>query len=465
MFLKFKSSKTVGSVAMGFGILFSGLLNMTSSVHILTETGVFDGFFASLSGNPIIGYLTGFAISFVLQSSSATVGILQAFSMAGGLTFQSVYPVILGIYLGDCLTTAMVCSIGAGTEARRVGIFNVFYNLSETVIVFVLVGVLHMTGVLNGIWTEPIYSGGIANMNTVFNTVCAAIILPFIGIFEKAVMKIVGRKPPRGTQAKQNPCADVLSELNPVFFTSPALAFKGCYDVLCRMFDLSEENINKAFGLLHRYDENTFREVVETEDNIDLMADKVSKYLLDFSPRIKTDLHVQIMDQYYKVVTEFERLGDHAMNIAETAQRVHANDTKFSEEALKELDVLREIIGHIMDYTTLAFKRRSVEAARHIEPLEEVVDDAVNALRDNHLKRLREGKCNEITGTDFLELLSDIERISDVCSNVGVATVARVEPQYADKAHGYISSLHQGADEKFNEEYHEAHDRYFAMLG
>ena len=462
MFLKFKSSKTIGSVAMGFGILFSGLLNMTASVHVLTESGVFDPFFASLSDNPLIGYLTGFVIAFILQSSSATVGILQAFSMAGGFTFSSIYPVILGIYLGDCLTTAMVCSIGANKEAKRVGAVNVLYNLCETVVVFVLVGIGHGTGLLRGLWSAPIFSGGIANTNTVFNSICAVIILPFVGILEKAAEKIVKDKKARGGTSE--PYGDLLSELNPVFITSPAIAFRGCYDVLCKMYDLSVENIRRAFALIRNYDEDSAAKINEVEDCIDLMADKVSKYLLDISPSVKQDLHVHIMDQYYKVVTEFERLGDHATNIAETAADMNKNQNTFSEEAMRELYVLEEILCHIFDYTTLAFKRRDVESARHIEPLEEVVDDMVNALRDNHLARMRSGLCNGVSGTDFLNILSDAERISDVCSNVGVATVARVEPEYADKAHGYISSLHQGANQEFNKEYELAHERYFSLL-
>lgn len=459
MFLKFNQAKTVGTVAMGFGILFSGLINMTSSVHVLTESGVFDPFFASLSGNPVIGYLTGFIIAFILQSSSATVGILQAFSMGGGLTFGAIYPVILGIYLGDCLTTAMVCSIGANREAKRVGIVNVLYNLSETVIVFVLVGIGHATGLLDKLWAAPIFSGGIANTNTIFNSLCAAILLPFVGIYEKASLKISKRD-----KTAVNPYEELFNELNPVFLTSPAMAFRGCYDVLCKMLDLSRENIEKAFSLFRHFDDRKYKEIMETEDYIDIMTDKVSKYLLDISPNIKQDLHVHIMDQYYKVVTEFERLGDHAVNIAESADKMHKNDAVFSEQAVKEIRTLEDIIGHIMDYTTIAFKRRDVQSARHIEPLEEVVDDMVNALRDHHLARLREGKCSVVSGTAFLDILSDIERISDVCSNVGVATVARVEPEFADKVHDYISALHQGNDELFNKEYQTAHERYFSMI-
>lgn len=459
MFLKLKHSRTVGTIAIGFGILFSGLLNMTSSVSVLSSTGVFNPYFESLGNNPLIGYLTGFVIAFILQSSSATVGILQAFAMTGGLTFKAVYPVILGIYLGDCLTTAMVCSIGAKPEAKRVGVVNVLYNLGETVTVFLFMTVLHKIGVLDGVWNEPINSGGIANMNTIFNLGCSFVLMPFIGYAEKLSYRII-----KGDPAEQNPYAELLESLNPVFFTSPALAFKSCYNVLCKMLDLSRENIGRAMMLIKKFDREQFESVVKNEEYIDMMTDRMSKYLLGLSPYAKTEDQVRIMDQYYKIVTEFERLGDHAMNIAETAEEMHKRKTAFSPEAVRELRITEDLIAKILGFTEVAFKKRDVEAARHIEPLEEVVDDMVNALRDHHLKRLREGKCSVEAESCFLNLLSDIERISDVCSNVGVATVARVHPELAEQAHDYISSLHQGDNDDFNREYHEEHERYFEKL-
>jgi len=460
MFLKFGAARTVGTVAMGFGILFTGLLNMTASVSILSSSGVFNPYFESLGNNPLIGYLTGFAIAFILQSSSATVGILQAFSMTGGLTFKAVYPVILGIYLGDCLTTAMVCSIGAKPEAKRVGVVNVIYNLGETVTVFTVMTVLHELGVLDSVWNEPIYSGGIANMNTCFNLGCSFVLMPFMGLAEKASRKIIKDEP-----AKNNPYAELLSSLNPVFFTSPAIAFRGCYNVLLKMFDLSQNNIMRSLDLIEHYDEKVMEKVREDEEYIDMMTDSVSKYLLAISPHIKSDLHVSILDQYYKVVTEFERLGDHALNMAETAENMNREKVKFSETAMKELRVLRELISEILDLTQHAFEKRDIVSASKIEPLEEVVDDMVNALREHHLKRLKTGECSIDSEAYFLNLLNDIERISDVCSNVGVATVARVNPELANKAHDYISALHQGADEEFNQSYMKEHERFFGKIG
>lgn len=459
MGMKFKGSDKAGQIIIGFGILFSGLLNMTDAVSTLTESGVIEQLFAGLGNNPLIAYITGAGVAFVLQSSSATIGILQAFSTSGQLTFGAIYAVLVGIYLGDCVTTALVCNIGAKPDAKRVGIVNILFNLSESVIILFAVTLIHKTGLLNGIWNSTIRSGGIANTNTIFNLSCAIILFPMLGFYEKLSHKLV-----KGEPAAAGKTDEILDTLNPVFFSTPAIAFGRCYDVLLVMFQMARNNIDLAFKVITQYDEKTVELISEDENHIDIMADRVSNYLVQLSAHITASDHVDIMNHYYKIITEFERLGDHAINIAEIATSLHQNETGFSEKALSELRVIQELIDTVLDYTGEAFKSRNITAARHIEPLEEVVDDMVNALKDNHLIRLRQGICSIYTGTEYLNLLSDVERISDVCSNIGVATVARVMPEMENQVHDYVSMLHSGRDEAFNHEYQEAHDRYFRLL-
>jgi phosphate:Na+ symporter len=459
MFLNFRNSKTIGSIAMGFGILFSGLMNMTAAVNSLNESGIFEHIFTSLGSNPVLGYLAGAGVAFTLQSSSATVGILQALSTSGQLTFKAIYSVLVGVYLGDCVTTAIVCSIGAKADARRVGIIHIIYNLCKTVLVFSGVAIAFAAGWLSGFWDKPIFSGGIADTNTIFNLGCAVLLFPLQGVFLKLSEKIVKDKP--GDRSKYQ---ERLDALNPVFFSTPALAFRSCYDVLLAMFDAARDNIVKAIGLLHKFDPKVMESIRKEEDEVDVMADRSSSYLVQFSSHLKTDLHIKIMDQYYKVVTEFERLSDHALNIAETAEDLDRTGLEFSDAGIKEIKVLTDLIERILDVTRQSFSKRDVDAARAIEPLEEVVDDLVGALRDNHLTRMREGRCNVMVDSDFSNLMSDLERISDVCSNIGVATVARVDYELASQAHTYISALHQGKDEEFNAAYNAAHDEYFARL-
>ncbi len=459
MGLKFKGSDKIGQIIIGFGILFSGLMNMTDAVSTLTESGIIEQLFSKLGANPFIGYTIGAGVAFVLQSSSARTGILQAFSTSGQLTFGAIYAVLVGIYLGDCVTTAIVCNIGAKPDAKRVGIVNILFNLSKSILILVVVTIIHKMGLLDGIWNSSIRSGGIANTNTIFNLACALILLPVVSIFEKMSHKLV--KDEATAVGKYD---ELLDALNPIFFTTPALALARCYDVLLTMYNLARSNIDQAFNLITDFDEKKFDVLEENENYIDTMADRLSNYLIELSAHLSSSDHIEIMNNYYSCITEFERLGDHAMNIAETGSALYKNETAFSEQAISELMVIRELIDTIMDYSDEAFKNRNLEAARHIEPLEEVVDDMVNTLKDNHLERLKEGTCAIFTGTEFLNLLSEVERISDVCSNIGVATVARVQPELKHQVHDYVSMLHSGRDEIFNHEYQEAHDRYFRLL-
>ena len=444
---------------MGFGILFSGLMNMTDAVTALTESGIIERLFSLLGSSPFLAYLIGAGVSFVLQSSSASIGILQAFSMSGQLTFGAIYAVLVGIYLGDCVTTAIVCNIGARPEAKRVGVVNILFNLSKSAAILIAVSAFHGLGLLDGLWNRAVYSGDIANTNTVFNLACAILLFPALGLFERMSHRLVKDEPP--VAQEHDEFQDAFS---PVFFSTPALAFGRCYEALLAMYHLAQTNIDSAFDVIARYDRKTVEEITETENRVDMMADRISNYLIQISGHISAPYHVEIMNHYLAVVPEFERLSDHAMNIAEIADELHQKGDWFHPAALSELAVLRRLLGTILEYGGKAFEKRDLAAARHIEPLEQVVDDLASAMKDHHLERLRTRECSTLAGTEFLNLLSEAERISDVCSNIGVATIARAVPELKHQVHDYVSMLHSGQDEAFNREYRSAHDEYFALL-
>lgn len=459
-----KGSDRVGKIVIGFGILFSGLMNMTDAVSSLTESGIVEVLFSRLGENPIIGYLVGLGVSFVLQSSSASIGILQAFSTSGVLTFNAIYSVLMGIYLGDCVTTAIVCNIGAKADSRRVGVANILFNLGKTALIIIGVTLLRSFGILDGIWHAAVDSGIIANTNTVFNLASALLLLPTMGIIKSISLKIVKDDVIEPKEITSHSDLKILDRLNPVFLQTPGLALNACYDVLMEMFRLADKNINRSFEVVNSYNPELVSKIRSDEDALDTMADRVSSYLMQISTHIDSDEQTEIMNHYYSIISEFERLGDHAMNIAETAEGLNQEDITFSDYALRELSVVRDLIRNILNYTGKTFKNCDAKAAQHIEPLEEVVDDMVNALRQNHLNRLRLQQCSVLAGTEFLNMLSDIERISDICSNVGVFTIARVRPEIKHEVHDYVSKLHSGNDEGFNREYEAAHDHYFELL-
>ena len=456
-----KNSKSIGNIAIGFGILFSGLLNMTGSVAKLTQSGAIDRLFSGLGENPFIGYLTGAGVAFVLQSSSATVGILQAFSASGLLAFKSIYAVIVGIYLGDCVTTAIVCSIGANEDSRRVGIVNILFNLSETVLVLLVVTVVHRLGLLNNLWERTVNSGMIANTNTIFNLGCSICLFPMFPVYEKLSRRIVKDK---AAPVKEEKYREALEGLNPGFLNTPALALRSCYHLLLTLFRASRTNIEKAFRLLEHYDVALHQEILAEEENIDRLTDRCSRYTVELLPHLQLEQHVEILNQYYKVTGEFERLGDHAVSIAEIAAGMQQSGTVFSQTALDEIHVVENALQEILELAENTFRDRDEKAARKIEPLVQIVNELNVVLRRNHLRRLSVGQCDMFADSYFTNLGVEYRRIAAVCSNVGVATVVRIHPELADHEHLYFESLHNGHDAEFNEVCEQAHARYFRQL-
>ena len=456
-----KNAKSIGSIAIGFGILFSGLLNMTGAVAKLTQSGAIEQIFSGLGDNPFLGYLTGAGVAFMLQSSSVTVGILQAFSASGMLAFKAIYAVIVGIYLGDCVTTAIVCSIGANAEARRVGVVNILFNLSETVLVLLGVTIVHRLGLLDDLWDRTVNSGMIANTNTIFNLTCSLCLFPMLPVYEKLSRRIVKDEP---VPVKEEKYREALDALNPSFLNTPALALRSCYHLLLTMFRAARANIEKSFLLLENYDEALHREILAEEENIDHLTDCCSRYTVELLPHLQLEQHVAILNQYYKVTAEFERLADHAVGIAEIAASMEQSGTSFSPAAVEELHVVEDALREILELTEKAFHSRNEKAARKIEPLVQIVNELNTALRRNHLRRLSLGQCSIYADSSFSNLGVEFRRIAAVCSNVGVATVVRLHPELADHEHLYFESLHNGTDAEFNAAYEAAHARYFRRL-
>ena len=451
--------RSAGNIAIGFGILFSGLLNMTSAVRALQESGLIEGLLSGLGDNPVVGYLTGAGIAFALQSSSATVGILQAFSATGLLSFKAIYSVIVGIYLGDCVTTAIVCSIGANREAKRVGIVNILFNLSETVLVLIVVTVLHKVGLLDALWDRTVNSGMIANTNTIFNLVCAVTLLPVVGVYEKMSGKIVreGKKPESRYDA-------VIEGLSPAFFSSPALALGSCYETLMTMLKVSRGNLEKAQELLKDYQGVRREEILADEREIDRLTDKLSRYMVELFPNLLNEKQVAILNQYYRVSVELERLGDHAVNIADIAMKLSEEKTVFSETFMRELAVLQSLIDDVLDDCEEAFKNRNVEAASLIEPKVRVVMELVNKLVSNHFNRMSAGECSLLADSAFTNLMGEYKRIGAICSNVGIATMVRVRPELADHEHLFFETLDQSGDSLYNQVFEETYKQYFDLL-
>ena len=459
MAVKSRKSDTIGSIAMGFGILFTGLLSMTAAVSPLSESEAFANMFYQLSDQPVLGFLLGTGVAFLLQSSSATIGILQAISTTGALTFSSVYAIIIGVNIGDCVTTAIVCSIGSKADAKRTGVIHILFNIAGSVLVILALLVLHGFGVLDPLWDRALTSGGIANVHTIFRLVSAVTLLPVCGQFEKLSRRLVKDDAQLGENVDHE-----LSLLDEKFFTSPAIALSGAAEAITTMARLARAGVLSAMDVLDEYNRHTINVINENEDHIDKLADHVDNYLIRLSPHVPTGHGNDLLNYYIQCFGEFERIGDHAVNLTENAQEFIDRSASLSSVAHQELRVLKQALGEILDYTYSAFGATDYEAARKIEPVEEVVDDLVAALRSNHIRRVRDGQCTVYAGLTFLDILVNVERIADQCSNVGVFTHSMFDRHIMNSHHDYIHELHQGKDPGFNRAYQETHDKYFGEL-
>ena len=457
--LNFFKPSTLAPLAAIIGILFTGLLSMTAAVSPLSESETFANMFYQLSGKPVLGFLLGAGVAFLLQSSSATIGILQAIATTGALTFSSVYAIIIGVNIGDCVTTAIVCSIGSKADAKRTGVIHILFNIAGSILVIVGLMLLHSFGVLDALWDEALSSGGIANVHTVFRLVSAIVLLPVCGQFEKLSRKLVKDDVRLGENVDHE-----LSLLDEKFFTSPAIALSGAGEAITTMARLARSGVMNAMNVLEQYDAHTIEVINENEEHIDKLADHVDNYLIRLSPHMPSGHGSDMLNYYIQCFGEFERIGDHAVNLTENAQEFLDRSASLSPTAHQELMVLREVLGEILEYTYKAFAATDYEAARHIEPVEEVVDDLVATLRANHIRRVRDGQCTVYAGLTFLDILVNVERIADQCSNVGVFTLSMFDEHIMNNHHDYIQALHQGKDPVFNRAYQEAHDKYFGEL-
>ena len=450
-----------GSIAIGFGILFTGLLNMTAAVAPLSESEAFSNLFISLADRPLLGFLAGAAVAFAIQSSSATIGILQALSITGQLTFGSIYSIIIGIYIGDCVTTAIVCSIGAKANAKRTGMVHILFNLSEAVLVTLAVNILHAAGVLGSFWSVPITSGGIANTHTLFNLICALVLLPACGLFEKLSRRIVKDDVSLGVNVDRE-----IAMLNDKLFASPSLAFSSIHEAVATMGRLARTGVFDALEVLRHFDQKSIDVINENEDHIDRLADTVDQYIVRFSPYAGNsgEADSERLNYYTQSFPEFERIGDLAINLTEDAQDLRENKRSFSAMAQRELSVLGEAVREILNDSFDAFMTMDPEIGRKVEPVEEVIDDMVAHLRRNHIRRVREGNCSTYAGLTFLDLLVNLERIADQCSNLGIYVMS-MQPQYRGmNHHEYTKSLHRGDDAFFNTLYQQRHSYYFGLL-
>ena len=460
MFVKSKSSKTIGDICVGFGVLFVGLNLMTDGVKPLIGTGAFEAFIGFLS-NPLFGIVFGLVLTVIVQSSSATVGMLQTVASVpgSGITFAMAYPVIMGINLGTCVTTAMVCSIGSSRDAKRTGVVHIAFNTIGTILFMIVMTIMQKAAVFGAeFWAAAVDSGGIANFQTVFNLLTAVVLIPFADWLVKLSMVLV-------KEEKEKPVLHPeLHTLDEKLYIAPTMAVAEATKAVAAMGNLAMMNFQRGCNVLKKYDPVMVRDINEDEDSLDQFTDAADRFLIGLSKAVEAEADDRQLDMLMQTVPNFERIGDYATNMVELAERLQAESTSFSDMAKKEMSIITDAVMEILSITVNAFATNDNKVALTIEPLEETIDDMVMILRDRHTKRLKSGACSVGSGLVFMEALTYLERASDQCSSIAVMMLARNNEDILHDHHEYLRELHEGNDSAYQAERARRREQYIKPL-
>ena len=460
MFIKSKKSKTVGDICIGFGILFVGLMNMTGAVKGFADSPAFMEMLAKFSENPILGIISGLVLTVIVQSSSATVAMLQSLSSTGAMDFSAVYPIIMGINIGTCIVTAFYCFVGnSPKDSKRTGVVHVVFNVIGTVLFMIVMSIMQRHLVFgSSFWYRPVDQVVIATFQSVFNIITAIILLPFTNLLVKLSLLLVKEEPPKPLVHPE------LHTLTENLYISPTVAVNEATKAVAAMGYIAKENFARGVAQLLSYDESIHPLIDEDEECLDEFADRADRFLIGLSKSVETVADDRQVDMLMQSVPDFERVGDYATNLVELAIQLKDEKACFSETAKKELLVLCDAVNEILQITMDAFANNDNEAAKAIEPLEEVIDDMVMILKDRHTKRLKNGECNVGGGLVFMEMLTYMERASDQCSSIAVMMLARNNEAIKHNHYDYLREIHSGNDEAYRAEMDRRREQYIAPL-
>ena len=458
MFIKKGGAKNIGMICMGFGILFMGLIGMTDAVEPLAESDAFVNILAYFSDMPVLGIFTGLVLTVIIQSSSAMVGILQALSSTGVMTFELVYPIIMGINLGTCVTTALVCSIGASKDAKRTGIVHIVFNTIGTILFMIAMTLLRQAGFFTGLWESIVDSGVIANFQTLFNLITALVLLPFTNVLVRISCAIVK------DEEEEEDRYPELASLDSKLLISPAVALSEAGRAVSVMAKAAWENIELSMSQFSQYDPKRYDAIERCEQRLDNFADHADKFLIELSHSLETERENNELNAIMQCVPCVERIGDYAMNFEESAKKMFEGGITFSAAAKKELQILIDAVQEILRLTVEAMERDSSSIARRIEPLEEVIDDMVLLLRNRHTARLCQGSCSVDAGIIFMDVLTHLERTADQCSDIAMLTLGKHNAEILNNHHQYLQDLHSSSDQSYLAELKNRKEQYLDPL-
>ena len=460
MFVKKGGAKTAGNIACGFGILFMGLIYMSNIVSGFGES--LSRFLTAFEDNYALGFLAGVVVTGIVQSSSAVVGIIQSIASSVGVNFSEIFAVIIGVNIGDCLTTYLVSRIGAKPVQRRTAVVHIVYNVFAAILVFVVVFFLRGRGIISDeIWNMTLRSGGVANIHGIFRLVPAIVLLPFTKVFEHIACKLVKEAPMDEEDVHALATLDALDER---LFMTPSIALDQVEKVVCEMSDIALHNYDACVKQIFEFDPKRDRRIDERENLLDTMTDSANKYTVSLSSHVTREVDMLRQNYIVKSMICYERIGDLAVNIKDEVARMREEGTVFSESALEELKIAFNAIYEILEITSEAFKNTDSAMAAKVEPLEEVIDDLVEDMNARHVYRMMNELCDPITGIRFQSILTNVEHISDKCSDIAVYILERDNHEIFGKEHSYLHELHVSNDEDYQTYYRNNYEKYFNAL-
>ena len=442
---KSEKRRGVGTILIGFAVLMTGMTAMSNAVLPLQNEAWFTNLFIRFS-NPLLGVLVGALVTGIIQSSSASVGILQALSATGVITYGSAIPIIMGQNIGTCVT-ALISSVGANKNARRAAMVHLYFNI---------IGVTLFLAVFYGanllldfaFVTETVTAWGIAVVHSIFNLTATAVLLPFANGLEKLAILTI----PDDAEKES------FALLDERLLNTPAVAVERARAATADMAELARVGVVQAMSLTHKWDDSLAQKVREEEEKVDKYEDALGTYLVKLSSREMSHADSQSVNTLLHTISDFERISDHSVNVLSSAEEIHAKSIAFSKDAQEELQVLEGAVQDVLSRTTDAFRKGDLHMAGKVEPLETVVDELVRAIKARHVARLQTGSCSIEYGFVLEDLLTNYERVCDHCSNVAVAQIEVAQDSF--DTHAYLNDLRYGNETKESEQFQRRLDRY-----
>lgn len=441
---KNEKRKDVGIIMAGFAVLMYGMQLMSGAVSPLADMPEFTGLLTTFN-NPFLGVLVGAVFTGVIQSSAASVGVLQALAMTGAISYSMAIPIIMGQNIGTCVT-ALLSSIGVNKNAKRVSIIHISFNLFGTAIGLVVYCIARYVVDL-ALFNDSITPVMIAVFHSIFNVATTIILLPFSNSLVKIAKKLV---------TTDN--ADGQVVLDERLLLSPGLAVKECLEKTNEMAELARDSFKNALDLFDNYSDSKFDDIEVMEERLDYLEDQLDTFLIHLSGKDVSEDGNNEISKMLHAINDFERIGDHAINMAKLAKQIDDNNLEFSKNARKELTVLNNALREILTLTVEAFSKNDLTEAVKVEPLEQVIDDLTKEIRNHHIERLQKGKCDSRLGVFLTDYITNCERASDHCSNIAVCLIQTHNSSF--ETHDYLNELKAGQEPAFVGQFTMYQDKY-----